>query len=87
MKLSDLSGKEVINLSNGSRLGNIADCDLLFDNHTGKIHSLLLPNHNSMFPIFNNLRILSIPWNCIKKIGNEIIIVDLHHSEEHISQM
>jgi YlmC/YmxH family sporulation protein len=84
MRLSDFSGKEVINLSDGARLGVIEECEFYFDSQTGKIQALLLPNRNGMFHLFSDHRTSSIPWNAIKRIGTEIIIVDLNNAWEHL---
>ena len=43
VKLSELMGKEVINLGNGSRIGIINECELSFDEQSGKINALILP--------------------------------------------
>ncbi len=82
MRLSDLSGKEVINLSDGSRLGLIEQCELIFDYKSGCIDTILVPNRNSMFSFFNESRPITIPWQAIKRIGDEVIIVDLHHNDK-----
>ena len=39
MRIGDLQYKEVINISNGSRLGYVSDIE--FDIHTGKILSFV----------------------------------------------
>lgn len=77
MRLSHLAGKEVINLSDGSRLGIIDECELTFDDKSGRIHSILLPNQNSFMSFFSENRSATIPWQGIKRIGDEVIIVDL----------
>ena len=86
MRLSDFCGKEVINLSNGARLGIIEECEFLFDGQTGKIHSLLLPSRGSVFHFFSDQRSSSIPWIAIKRIGNEVVIVDLNNAWEPFHQ-
>lgn len=80
MRLSDLSGKEVINLSDGGRLGIIDDCDLCFDAKSGRIESILLPARSSLLHIFSEKRGSEVPWHAVKRIGDEVIIVDLSNS-------
>lgn len=77
MRLSTIGGKEIVNLHDGSRLGLIAESDLLINKKTGRIHSLLIPSHRSFFNIFSNNSLTEIPWESIKKIGNDMIIIDL----------
>ncbi|WP_130863824.1 YlmC/YmxH family sporulation protein [Bacilliculturomica massiliensis] len=75
MRLSDLGYKEIVNLSNGCRYGQLADSELLFDPRQGKIKALLVPEFTGRFH-FGGSEFLQLPWNCIKKIGEDIIIVD-----------
>ena len=84
MRLSDLAGKEVINIEDGARLGTIDDCDILFDSLTGKIESIVLPNRSSFFSLFGDSKASVIPWDAIKRIGDEVIIVDLSNSFEPV---
>lgn len=80
MRLSDLSGKEVINVYDGARLGVIGDADLVVDINTGEIHSIIMPQRNGAFSFWMDRQHLIIPWAAVKKIGNEVIIVDLDPS-------
>lgn len=84
MRLSDLAGKEVINIEDGARLGVIEDCDLTFDSQSGAIETIILPNRGGLFHFFGDSRSPVIPWQSIKRIGDEVIIVDLSNSFERI---
>jgi YlmC/YmxH family sporulation protein len=77
MRLSDLTGKEVINLSDGTCLGVIGECELTFDNKTGKIAALKLPPRSGILSLFATGTGSTVPWQAIRKIGEEVIIVDL----------
>jgi YlmC/YmxH family sporulation protein len=80
MELSRLSRKEIINLYDGSRLGYVGDSDLEIDCRTGQIQSIILmPRGMKM----RTPRELVIPWNAIKKIGDEVLIVDLTPERSH----
>nr|WP_092067767.1 YlmC/YmxH family sporulation protein [Dendrosporobacter quercicolus]NSL46764.1 YlmC/YmxH family sporulation protein [Dendrosporobacter quercicolus DSM 1736]SDL63187.1 sporulation protein, YlmC/YmxH family [Dendrosporobacter quercicolus] len=80
MRLSELTGKEVINIGDGGRLGIIDDCDLSFDAKSGRINSLMLPNRSGFFNLFSDHKTSAIPWPAIKRIGDEVIIVDLNNA-------
>jgi YlmC/YmxH family sporulation protein len=80
MRLSHLAGKEVINLSDGARLGVIDECELTFDCKSGYIHTILVPNRNGPLSFFNENKTVSIPWQGIKRIGDDVIIVDLNNA-------
>lgn len=77
MRLSELIGKEIINVSDGLRLSFVRECDLVFDERDGRLHSILLPPKNSFGTFFNANKGISVPWKNIKKIGEELIIVDM----------
>ncbi len=80
IRLSDLEGKEVINLVDGARLGVIGEADMLIDIHTGEIHSIVLPHRNTFFSLWADRQNMIIPWEAVKRIGNEVIIVELDNT-------
>lgn len=82
MRLSDLTGKEVINLGDGARLGVIDECELTFEARTGRIQTLVLPGRGGLLNIFGDNRASTIPWRSIKRIGDDVIIVDLNNAFE-----
>ena len=74
--LSELGGKEIVNLNNGQRLGIIADSDIIVDEKTGKILTLLIPERKLQLNLFGENQRLEIPWDTIRKIGQDMIIVE-----------
>ncbi|NMB08882.1 MAG: YlmC/YmxH family sporulation protein [Tissierellia bacterium] len=79
MILSQLGYKEIINLNNGERLGLLADSDIYVEEKTGKIIAFLVPEKRLQFKIFGELEYIEIPWDSIRKIGNDMIIVELEN--------
>jgi len=77
LRMSDLEGKEVINMVDGARLGVIGEADMVVDCHTGEIQSIILPRRNNLFSLWMDRQHIIIPWQSIKKIGNEVVIVEL----------
>ena len=77
MRLSDLMGKEVVNLMDGSRLGVVGDSDLVIDIPTGQIESIILPNRGRLMSLLGDQQHLVIPWEAVRRIGSEVIIVEL----------
>ena len=51
MNLSELAGKEIVNLVTGERLGVIGECDIIIDESTGKILALSIPRERGFFGI------------------------------------
>lgn len=76
MRLSKLSGKEIVSLPDCERLGFLGDCDMLIESETGKIKSLIVPEGRNQLSFFVDKRYLEIPWERVKKIGSDMIIID-----------
>ena len=69
---SDLSEKEVINCTDGSLVGNVADIEISTDEC--KVTALYLDSRKSLFGKCEKIR---IPWDKIEKIGVDVIIVNI----------
>ncbi len=71
----DFKHKEVINIKDGKKLGYVQD--VTADLKTGNITSIIVPGNSKFFSnIFSNNDI-TIPWNAIKCISDELILVDI----------
>lgn len=80
MRLSELGNKEIVNLNNGGRLGLLQDSDIIFEEETGKIVSLLSSEKKFSFKLFGiESDGMVIPWDSIRKIGYDMIIVELDY--------
>jgi len=77
MKTSDLRQREVINIVDGKRLGFVTDLDI--DLEKGIIKSIIIPGHNKIFSIFSKTGDYVIPWEQIKTIGSDVILVELQN--------
>ena len=71
--ISDLQKKEVINVVSGARLGFVYDVDI--DTESGKITALRIPISSKSFGFFGKNEDYIIPWEKIRKIGNDIILI------------
>jgi len=71
-RMKDLERKEVIDVQTGTRIGYIADLEIALCD--GRILSIIVPKGNS-FMCWNKEDII-IPWQNIKKIGEDLVIVD-----------
>ena len=74
---NDLRKLEVINTCNGKRLGCVTD--LLLDLCSGSILAIIIPKKTEINELFckKENRFIKIPWNCIERIGDDIILVCL----------
>lgn len=74
-RIGELRQKEVINLMDGRRLGFVKDIE--FSLETGRLVAIVLPGPWSLFRAFGGESELVIPWRDVRKIGEEIILVDI----------
>lgn len=72
--INELKAKEVINIRDGARLGNISD--VLIDLECGKLISIILPGTYRLMGFLGKEDDLVIHWDDIKKIGDDVIIID-----------
>ena len=75
VRTSDMKQKEVINISDGKRLGFVYDVEI--DLISGTIESVIVPGNGKILGLFGKDNDYIIPWSNIKKIGDDIILVDL----------
>lgn len=73
MRLSDLQNKDVVDMENGNRLGNVIDAEISCD--TGNILKLIIYDKKGIFNVLKREE-LSIKWHQIKKIGSDVILID-----------
>ena len=74
MRLSELQEKMVINVSDGKHLGIIVDA-LIKEN--GEIESFTIMTKHFWHFFFRNEAELNISFQQIKKIGEDVILVEL----------
>ena len=71
----DFKHKEVVNITNGKRLGYVQD--VCADLETGMITSIIVPGSNKLLNMFNQGNDIIIPWQNIKCIGEDLILVEI----------
>ena len=80
MLLSELANKKIVNLRDGEIIGEVGNVDLIIDELTGDVVSLLVPVKQSLFGKKNEQPFITIDWSSIKKIGSEIMVVEIDSS-------
>lgn len=74
-RTSDIRQKEVVNIVNGKRMGTVIDIEFSSD---GRIIAISVPGRFSPINFLKSgSRGLRIPWDKIKKIGLDVIMVEL----------
>ena len=79
MRVTDLSCKEVVCISDGSRLGYVSDVEVQVPE--GQVCSIVVPGRGKFFGLFGAAEDFVIPWGCIRRVGDDIILVDCKVSE------
>lgn len=71
----DFKHKEVINIRDAKRLGFVQD--VCADLETGTITSIIVPGEKRLKSVFSSNSDIEIPWQSIKCIGDDIILVEI----------
>lgn len=77
IRVSELKMREVINVVDGKRLGEIKDIEL--DMERGKIRSIILPGTGKIFKLFGRGEDIVVPWSNIVKLGVDVILVEMQN--------
>ena len=71
----DFKHKEVINITDGRRLGLVQDVTANLE--TGVITSIIVTGSRKILNIFSGGEDIVIPWEKIKCIGDDVILVEI----------
>jgi len=75
-RVADLRCKEVINICDGLRLGFIYD--VFLDTASGRVLAIVVPGRVRFFGLFGREDDYVIPWDCIRRLGDDIVLVEIH---------
>jgi YlmC/YmxH family sporulation protein len=73
LKISEFQMKDVVNVSNGRKMGHIADLEINLT--TGRIDAVIIPGAGRMMGFLGRDNDIVIPWKDIVKIGKDVILV------------
>lgn len=66
--------KEVINLCDGCRLGYVGDLEVSLPE--GTVKAIIVFGPCRFFGLFGRGEDYYIPWDCIQKFGDDIVLID-----------
>jgi YlmC/YmxH family sporulation protein len=73
-RFSEFRYKEVISVKTGTRLGYV--CDAEFQAAEGRISALVVPGKAKYFGLLGREEDYILPWECITRVGEDIILVE-----------
>lgn len=73
MRLSDLQDKDIVNVEDGKKIGKIIDVVI---DEQGNMKALIV-QRTKMLNMFSNASEMEVKWNQIKKIGTDVILVNI----------
>ena len=76
MRLSDLQHKDVVNINDGTKIGNIIDIKL---DEKGNMDGLIVEKSKFIISMFTSSNEVEIKWNQISKIGEDVILVSINN--------
>ncbi|GAC42905.1 YlmC/YmxH family sporulation protein [Paenibacillus popilliae] len=79
MKISDFQTKDVINIVDGKKLGQVSDVEL--DVKQGRIDAIVVPSYSKFLGFFGGGTELVIPWRSIVKIGADVVLVKMEEAK------
>ncbi|GAA0364742.1 YlmC/YmxH family sporulation protein [Bacillus horti] len=75
LKISEFQTKDVVNISDGRKLGTVSDLEINLKQ--GRIDAIVCPGPSKFFGMLSGGQEVVIPWNQIVKIGSDVILVRL----------
>jgi YlmC/YmxH family sporulation protein len=78
VKISDFQTKEVVNILDGKRLGQISDLEI--DLRLGRVESIVIPGPGKFLGFFSAGNDYVIPWRNIVKIGKDVVLVRMEET-------
>jgi YlmC/YmxH family sporulation protein len=73
VRISEFQLKDVVNVADGKKLGNIGDIEINLQ--TGKIDAIIISGSGKILGFFGKDEDVIIPWKNILKIGEDVILV------------
>lgn len=73
-RMREFRNKEVINITDGCRLGYVGDVDIRIPE--GQVAAIVVYGPGRFFGFFGRGEEYYIPWDCIQRIGDDIILID-----------
>jgi len=74
-KISDLGRKDIINISDGVKLGAVKDMHL--DLYSGAVKAIVLQGPKKYFRLLGAGQDVVVSWEKVKKVGQDAVLVEI----------
>ena len=74
MRLSELQSKDIVNIKDGKKIGNIID---IYIDQQGRSNGIIVEKTKFLISRFTNGGEIKIKWDQIEKIGEDVILVNI----------
>nr|WP_154318343.1 YlmC/YmxH family sporulation protein [Metabacillus idriensis] len=85
MNISEFQTKDVVNVSDGKKLGIVSDFDINVT--TGKIQAVIISGTGKVLGFFGKDEELVVPWRHIVKIGEDVILVRVNREIDQNNEL
>ena len=75
MRLSELQKKDIVNIKDGKKIGKIID--VYFDKTSGYMIKFIIEKTHFVKSLFSNTDEIVIKFSQIKKMGEDVILIDI----------
>lgn len=72
--LSELERYEIFNLESAEKYDNAQNIDFIIDEN-GYLKFLVVGVSNGKFSLFSGKEYVEIPWDCVTKVGTNVIVI------------
>ena len=74
MRLSELQDKDIVNIKDGKKIGNIID---IYIDQQGRSNGIIVEKTKFLVSRFTSTGEIKIKWEQIEKIGEDVILVNI----------
>ncbi len=73
MRLSDMQNKDIINITDGKKIGNLIDAEI---DSSGKIKKIIIEPSKALRKVLSAKDEVEVMFESIVKIGTDVILVE-----------
>ena len=87
MRWSEIGARQIIDIYNGARLGRLDQADMVINPENGSIEELLISQADGPLAGLKRSSSVRVPWKVVRKVGPQIVLVDLQNTGDLPEEM